>query len=146
MKHAIISIHPEHVAAIISGSKKVEIRNRRVLLQPKSHLWIYSTLPVGAIEIVTEVAGTYHSSPTRAWANFERSIGLTRSEYRAYVNGSDLVSVIRLRKVMRLSKPLLLTDLRRSDRRFHPPQFFKSLDEDEAIYRLLAKTKPALFI
>jgi predicted transcriptional regulator len=126
------------------GEKKVEIRTRRVALEAGSYLWIYSTLPVGAIQAVAKVLGTEHMSPTKAWEKFAETIGLTRAAYRAYVNGSRIVSVIRLADVVELSEPLSLDNIRMSIANFQPPQFLKSLGKGDILYRMLRKGAPEL--
>jgi predicted transcriptional regulator len=146
MSHAIISIHPKHVAHIRAGLKTVEIRKRKVALSPGSYLWIYTTLPVGAIQLVVEIAGIDVLSPGHAWKRFEDAIRISRSEYEEYVDGRDRISVIRLGKVMRLSNSLSLATLRRGKDGFHPPQFIKCLKEGERLLRLLAKKKPSVFV
>ena len=145
MLNAIISIHPGHVSDIVNGSKTVEIRTKPVLLEVGSHLWIYATLPVGEIQAVARVMETHRVSPTRAWLEFDDSIGLTRSEFRSYVNGSSLISVIRLGKVVQLSEPLSLQRIRHSHRGFQPPQFLKYVENSEGVYKLLARAVPKLF-
>ena len=141
MKRAIISIHPRHVSDIADGSKTAEIRSRRISLTKGSQLWIYATLPIGAIEVVAEIADVHLVSPTRAWTRFENSIGLSRAEFRSYVNGSGVVSVIRLTKVAVLVEPLSLKAIRRSHRGFQPPQFLKRLEEGSALDKLLAAAR-----
>lgn len=145
MTHALISIHPRYVLKIVSGGKRVEIRTRNVSLQSGSNLWIYSTLPVGAIGAVATIGAVERLSPTEAWKRFRDAVGLTRQQYWSYVNGARVISVIGLSKVISLSAPLTLQDIRRVQSRFQPPQFLKMLTEQEGIYRLLAKARPSLF-
>jgi predicted transcriptional regulator len=145
MDHALISVYPNHVLEILSGSKTVEIRNRPLSLSKGTNLWMYSTLPIGAIQAVAKVMETNFLSPTKAWELFEHSIGLTRSAYRAYVNGSPLVSVIRLGKVTRLHAPLSLALIRESAPDFQPPQFFSRLEKTNLVYRFLARYQPTMF-
>jgi len=145
MPNAIISIHPEHVSDIVNGSKTVEIRTRPVSLEAGSRLWIYATLPIGEIQAVARVTEIHRISPTRAWLEFEDSIGLTRSDFRSYVNGNSLISVIRLGEVVQLAEPLSLQRIRRSHRGFQPPQFLKHLENGEGVYRLLLRLAPTMF-
>ena len=51
MSDAIISIKPRHVDNILSGNKTVELRTRSINLPSGSRLWVYTTLPVGKVEM-----------------------------------------------------------------------------------------------
>ena len=143
--HAIISIRPKHVANILTRTKTVEVRSRKVLLPIGSFLWIYSTLPVGEICAAVRVNAMYRVAPARAWKKFERAIGLSKTEFRSYVNGSSAVSLIALGDITILDRPLSLHLIRRSHKGFQPPQFLKSVRETEGIYKLLSKAAPRLF-
>jgi predicted transcriptional regulator len=145
MVHAVISIHPEHVTDIVSRVKTVEVRTRNALLGAGARLWIYATLPAGQISAVAEVVSTYRLSPTAAWDKFRDRMGLTRSSYRAYVNGSSLVTVIKLGGITVLGEPLSLGSIRAEQADFQPPQFLKRLRKSEGLYELLARKMPQLF-
>lgn len=138
MTHALISIHPAYALQILRGTKRVEVRTRPVRIAPGTRLWIYSTLPVGAIQAFVTVTGVELLPPTRAWHLFEASMCLTRSAFRKYVNGNASVSIIGLDAVRELAKPLTLELIRKSVPRFQPPQFLKKV-ETGALYELLAK-------
>jgi predicted transcriptional regulator len=143
--HAIISIHPEHVLDIVDSVKTVEVRTKNVTLGAGSHLWIYSTLPVGEISAVAKVGATYRLAVERAWREFKHVMGLSRSDYLAYVNGNSLVSLISLNEVHVLKKPLSLASIRKAHPRFNPPQFLKRLQQRDGVYRLLSKSAPEIF-
>jgi predicted transcriptional regulator len=145
MDHALISIHPEHVSGILNGEKTVEIRTRRARLDSGTTLWIYATLPLGEIRASAQVKNVSYLSPTRAWLHFEHSLGLTRSLFRTYVNGSSVVSVIELTSVIQLQDPVPLKRIRRIAPQFQPPQFFMRLHADDPVYELLSRIYPKLF-
>lgn len=144
--HSIISIHPKHAHEIASGSKTIEVRSRTVNLATGSYLWIYSTLPVGAIRVVATVSKTYRLPPSTAWNKYEHRMQLTKSEYRSYVNGSRLVSLIRFGEVIELAEPVSLASIRRVHRKFQPPQFLRTVKRHERIYELFCKAAPQLFL
>jgi predicted transcriptional regulator len=143
--HAVISIHPEHVADILGRVKTVEVRTRNALLESGARLWIYATLPHGQISAVAEVAKTYRLPPNAAWDKFRDRMGLSRSSYRSYVNGSALITVIKLGGITVLAEPLSLRSIRAAQANFQPPQFLKRLRKSEGLYKLLARKMPRLF-
>lgn len=143
--HAIISIRPRYVRGIVAGTKTIEVRTKNVRLPQGTRLWIYSTLPVGEICAVARILSTYRLAPTRAWKEFQPHLGLTRSEFQSYVNGSTRVSLIRLGQVAVLSDPLSLQSIRRIQKGFQPPQFFRSVAQDEELYKLLWEASPRVF-
>jgi predicted transcriptional regulator len=145
MRHAVISIHPEHVTAIVGRVKTVEVRTRNALLESGARLWIYATLPAGQISAVAEVVNTYRLSPSAAWDKFRDRMGLSRSLYRSYVNGSALVTVIKLGGITVLGEPLSLKLIRAAQEDFQPPQFLRRLRKSEGLYKLLARKVPRLF-
>ena len=145
MVHAVISIHPEHVTEIVARVKTVEVRTRNALLESGARLWIYATLPAGQISAVAEVLSTYRLSPSAAWDKFRDRMGLSRALYRSYVNGSELVTVIKLGGVTALAEPLSLRSIRAAQAHFQPPQFLKRLRKSEGLYKLLARKMPRLF-
>jgi predicted transcriptional regulator len=144
--HSIISIHPKHAREIASGTKTIEVRTRSVNLPAGSYLWVYSTLPVGAIHVVATVVETYRLAPNRAWKTYEQRMQLTKSEFRSYVNGSSLVSLIRFGDIIELKEPVSLASMRGVQKKFHPPQFLRTVKRDERIYELFFKTAPQLFL
>jgi len=145
MVHALISIHPEHVARIAQGAKRVEIRGRKIDLPQGTMLWIYATRPLGQIKVVARIAKISYVSPTRAWEDFEHALGISKAEFRKYVNGSTKVSAVALTDVVQLREPLSLEEIKRSVRGFHPPQFFMRLDLGDPVYGLLSNNYPARF-
>jgi predicted transcriptional regulator len=145
MVHALISIHPEYVAKIVGGNKTVEIRTRKMTLTVGATLWIYATRPIGEIRAVARIKEICYISPTKAWGDFEDVLGITKSAFQTYVNGSRFISAVTLSAVTQLRAPLSLMSIQKSVRGFHPPQFFKHLHKGDPLYALLSKSYPARF-
>ena len=125
MKNALISIKPEYVKKILSGSKTIEIRNRTVNLAPGSRLWIYSTLPKGCIEAVAVIKDIKFGSPSEIWNQYHKQIDVSESVFHSYVKGSKIVSAIFLQDVIGIGSKLTLNYIRSEIKEFHPPQFLK---------------------
>ena len=145
MTHAIVSVHPEHVESIVAGHKTVEVRSRRMHLSAGTLLWLYATLPVGAIRAVSRVKGVTYMSSTDAWNVFCGSMALAREEFKSYVNGSRCVSVIELSSVVLLANPMSLESIRERARSYQPPQFFHKVGIGTPIYRILKRSYPRFF-
>ena len=128
MTNALISIKPKYVRMILSGEKSIEIRNRSVNLPPGTRLWIYNTVPKGCLEAVANIRSIKLDSPNVIWKHYFHKIGISRTEFLSYVNGSKEISAIFLEDVRRLTPPPTLSDLRSEIEGFHPPQFLKRIE------------------
>ena len=134
MNDAIISIKPRHVKNILAGAKTVELRTRAIKLPAGSRLWIYSTLPVGKVEIFVEIDFVEILPPKKMWRKYNRDICVSKSEYNDYTKNRQLVSARGLKNVSTLKKGIRLETMRSYERDFQPPQFFSKLYQDRAIY------------
>lgn len=106
----MVSIHPEHVSNIISGSKVFEYRKvapgRRV-----SHLIFYCTAPVKSIVAVAEVVDVRTGSPTRIWDQTSYGSGISRHFYRSYFSGQRSATAFVLGSVHRVKPSIGLDEL-----------------------------------
>jgi predicted transcriptional regulator len=134
MNDAIISIKPKHVKNILSGEKTVELRTRTINLPTGSKLWVYSTLPVGRVELSTEIDFVDVLPPSEMWLKHGKSICITKKEFDKYTEGRDLVSAIGLRNIHPLKRDLCLKTMRGYEENFQPPQFFSRLSPERALY------------
>jgi len=137
MTDVLISIKPKYVNMILSGHKTVEIRTRRLKLQPGTRLWIYSTLPRACLEAVAVVHSTKFDAPNLIWEHYYNKIGIPRGTFLTYVNGSKQVSAIFLKDVRRLVPSLTLHDLRAEIAGFNPPQFLSCIKPASTFFRVL---------
>ena len=85
--HAMISIKPGFAASILSGLKTVELRRRFIDLPLGSRLWIYSTLPVGAVVGVATLDAVDRDTPQNLWNKYASRTQITSSEFDAYFYG-----------------------------------------------------------
>ena len=88
-QHAMISIKPVFAASILSGSKTVELRRRFFELPIGSKLWIYSTLPVGAVVGVATLASVDRDTPENLWEKYSVRTQVTGEEFDAYFRGCE---------------------------------------------------------
>ena len=142
MPDSIISLSPVFVERIVSGSKTIELRRRRMHLERETRLWLYSTLPVGKFVATTIVIAVYHDSPDSLWRRFSKQLGLTRPEYEQYCAGAEWLTAIELGVVTPLLRTLALSDVRSARAHFHPPRTLMSLSDGDPVLRILKRTIP----
>ena len=123
----LISIHPRHVDSMVRGKKTVELRRRPLRLTAGCRVWIYCTLPRGAVEAMGTVRTVVAATPSEIWREHGRQSGITKAEFEAYYEGTDTAYAIVFSSVEKLDLPFALAEIRRHRSSFHPPQFFKRL-------------------
>jgi predicted transcriptional regulator/adenylate kinase len=120
-KVALISLHPEHAAKILSGEKKLEFR-RTWASSPVEELVIYVTAPVQRIVAIAKVKQIHRGSRSALW-NLTKSVGggLSRQALFDYFAGKVSGFAIELSEVLRFPRLLEPTQFIEG---FHPPQSF----------------------
>ena len=131
-REAIISIHGVHSQRILSGSKTVELRRRFPAMPAGSRLWIYETMPTGAVVGYVTVTGIEISPPEALWERHAASIGVTRQDFAAYLDGCKEAHAISLTGA-RAIPPIALSTLRFIRARFRAPQVMTLLSPAEGL-------------
>jgi len=122
---ALLSIKPRFADAILSGTKRVEFRRKR-LADTVRHIVVYSTLPVGTVVGSCGVTGQMSASPDELWAAVGDVGGISREEFDAYFEGTEQAVAILLEKPSRLDarREVTLRELGAT----RPPQSFQYLN------------------
>ena len=141
MSEFIISLKPHYLDLMLSGEKKAELRRRPMYIPDGSKVWIYGALPVGAIKAYAMVKRVLHMPPGKAWREHKAHIAISRKEYLAYVADSECVSVVVWDEIKWLGNDFSLSDLRRNDPRFHPPQFYSQFSPPAKLKKLRTKRR-----
>jgi predicted transcriptional regulator len=128
---AIISIRPNFVEAILSGSKTVELRRRIPPLEIGTRLWIYATRPIAAVLGSAIVDAIVRGTPKAVWETYSEQAAIDRDEFDSYFDGAREAIGISLAKVHRIS-PIDIRQLRQMRAGFHPPQVIAKLSTIEA--------------
>ncbi len=123
----LISLHPRHCDNLVSGRKTVELRRRKMAVQPGTRVWIYSTRPRACVEACAIVQDVFSGSHDELWNRFGDKVAVSRREFDHYFSGTVDGHAIVLREVETLKRSIKLNELRRRLAGFHPPQFFKWL-------------------
>lgn len=132
----VISVRPEYVERVIAGQKRIEVRTKRPNLAPGDTIWIYEKLPKGHISVRAQVESLETISPFSAWRKYRNPIGISYAEFQDYVAGRDSVSLIFLKAVRVLHRPISLEQLRIAHSRFCPPQFIRKVREPVLLRKL----------
>lgn len=128
---AIISIRPEFAELILEGKKTVELRRRIPSLAVGTRLWIYATLPVGAVIGTVTVHGIARGAKGKIWKEWSSETGVTRKEYDDYFCGAPEAVALLLKNARRI-QPVPIDELRGVRRGFHPPQVMVHITPSEA--------------
>lgn len=128
----MISIRPAFVDSILAGTKTIELRRRFLDLPTGSTLWIYSTLPVGAIVAVANLSEIDHDSPRELWRKYHREVGILESHFDTYFDECQLGVALRLTDVRDIP-PLKLETIREIRGVQQIPQVAVRISEREAV-------------
>lgn len=120
----LLSVRPRFADAILAGTKTIEIRRRPVNAAPGTPVILYASSPMMAVVGTARLASVDLCAPDTAWRKYSCTVGLTRAEYDAYLDGSVVAYMLRLQQVNSLNEPLPLRHLR-EDGPFQPPQSFR---------------------
>ena len=126
-ENILISVDYKYVVQMLGGKKTAELRRRRLRIHPGARIWIYSKLPRGHVELVAIADDVIAACPQKLRSLYRERIGITYSEFRTYLQGSDVGCVLLLRDIIPLQPTLTLDVVRSTSRNFQPPQFFKRL-------------------
>lgn len=136
---ALLSLHPRFAEALLTGAKCVELRRRRPRLLRGTKLWFYSKVPVASVVGVGTVREVVTDRPEAVWQRFSQCAGVSSAEFEGYLEGSSACSAIRFLDVATLATPLPLSEVRRLQPNFKPPQFFQWLTADLLLQTLTAR-------
>lgn len=131
--HILISLAPRHAENIFAGRKQIELRRRTMHIAPGTLVWIYVTLPVGAIVGRAKVSAIHNADPLALWNEFGAVSGLSENEFLGYLDGVEEGVVLVLEDARYLRLPISLAALREIAGGFNPPQFFMRLDDEHPL-------------
>lgn len=120
---ALMSIHAEYAASILSGEKKVEFR-KRTLSPFITHVLLYATLPEGRVVGVFEVARQEVMDPARLWDELGELGCISHHKFGEYYSGSQSGVGIHIGSVIPAAVSVSLQALGIS----RPPQSVQYLD------------------
>jgi predicted transcriptional regulator len=132
----LISLKPRHADRIFGGAKTVELRRRRLNVEPGSRVWIYATAPISAIRGYARLDRVEVGTPSQIWKKLGGKTGVSREEFETYFQGCQIAYGLVLSDVMEMEAVLPLAEIRDSVDNFHPPQFYCHLNGARRAMRL----------
>lgn len=129
---AIISIRPKYAEAILRGSKTVELRRRIPKIENGTRLWIYATLPLGAVIGTAIVHEVIRGTPEEIWNLFHTEADVDKDSFDAYYSGAQVALGLMLRNAARC-RATSIDQLRKVRCGFHPPQVLARLSNKETL-------------
>ncbi len=122
----LISIRPKYAKKIFDGSKTVELRK----IKPK-HLssgdlvLLYVSSPVKSLVGAFKVEEVQKYAIGEMWDKVRKKAGISKKEFDEYYKNSETGVAIFIENVWQFTNPIGLSDLRKAEKGFHPPQSFR---------------------
>jgi predicted transcriptional regulator len=132
----LISIRPKYASHIFSGEKTVELRRRKPKISPGARIWIYATAPIAAIKGYANLDRVVTATPEAIWREFGSQTAISKEEFDHYFAECSAAHALILSEIRILERPLVLEQMKKMVRGFHPPQFFCRLNGAVAEMRL----------
>jgi predicted transcriptional regulator len=124
-KALFLSVRPNFAELILSGAKTVEVR--RVVprgAQPGSLVLIYASSPEKALWGICFIDNVSTGRPETIWRKLGNRTGLRKREFLAYLGGAEKAVALHVSKPVVFSRPIPLSEIRKTWRAFQPPQSF----------------------
>ncbi|MBO9716125.1 MAG: ASCH domain-containing protein, partial [Pseudoxanthomonas sp.] len=129
----------EFAEKIADGSKTVELRKRFPAVPTGTWIYLYVTLPVGAVLGRAKVVDIDAAKPSKLWRRHHARVGISQERFNDYFNGRDEGYAVHLAQYESLS-PMSLDGLRKAMNGFVVPQNYRFLDSsDQAAIHLATK-------
>jgi predicted transcriptional regulator len=93
-QYLFLPIHPQWAVAILTGSKKWELRRRRPSITSGDVVVLYATAPLQAVVGSFLVGEVLSGSPRALWESVRAGSGSTRSSYLAAFGDAPLLHAI----------------------------------------------------
>jgi predicted transcriptional regulator len=126
-RRLLLSVKPRFAAAILDGSKTVELRRTRPRIEVPTEALIYSSSPERALIGTCDVVEVMAYTPRGMWQLVGQRTGVTYPEFQAYFVGCDTAYGLVLRNAQRLRNEVSLQSMRTTWNSFQPPQSFRYL-------------------
>lgn len=133
----LISVEQKYVTSMLLGNKTVELRRRPFRVPMGTRVWIYSKAPHATVAAVAHVGLIVGAPPPKVWEEYGGAAGVTRAEFDSYFSNATIAWAILLQDIFALPTVITLATLRRHSALFHPPQFFKRLQDGSDALNLL---------
>lgn len=134
-KYLFIAVKPEYAYKLVSGEKDIELRKTKPHVQAGDYAIIYASAPAKVVLGYGKIKRIILCSPQEMWANFSSRLGIKEQDYLMYYKNSNKSVGIEFEMIKPIN-PISLTELRRVDPNFHPPQIYRYVSNEE-IHKVL---------
>ncbi len=117
----ILTIKPKYANLIIHGSKRFELRKKKLPVTSDSYVYLYSSSPTKAIVARFRVGKVVSGSLKDVWQTIKAESGITFDEYMAYYIGKRKAFAIEITELHVYDEPF---DPSERIANFHPPQSY----------------------
>lgn len=114
----LMSIKPEYVSRILSGTKKYEFR-KRIFATDVKKVEIYSSSPIKRVVGSFMIKTIHKASPAQIWEKCAHAAGIKKDSFFRYFAGSDVAYAIEIESVKAYSTPRAISEFVRC-----PPQSY----------------------
>ena len=125
--HALLSIKPKYVEAILHGRKRYEFRKSIFKKRNIEKVFIYSTSPERKIVGAFAISVIIQDHPINLWCQLGALSGLNASEFFSYFSSNDTGFAIQIDDLRKFEYPIDPVNLIPN---FIPPQSFYYLNSD----------------
>lgn len=106
-KTIILSIHPQHIAKILSGEKCFEYRKK--IPTDIEYLIVYATSPIKKVVAVIEIDTVLRDSAQNIWDITQNESGVSYEFFMNYFKSLSIGYAIKFRKIYKLPNPIDIT-------------------------------------
>ena len=103
----ILSIHPKHIAKILSGEKCYEYR--RKIPTDIEYLVVYATSPIKKVVAIIEIDTVLRDSAQKIWERTQKHAGVSYEFLMHYFNDAEDAYAIKFKNIHQLSTPMDIT-------------------------------------
>ena len=106
-KIIILSIHPKHIAKILSGEKCYEYRKK--IPTDIEYLVVYATSPIKKVVAIIEIDTVLRDSAQKIWEHTQKHAGVSYEFLMHYFNDAEDAYAIKFKNIHQLSTPMDIT-------------------------------------
>lgn len=125
----LLSIAPEFAEKIAAGTKTTELRRRFPEVPAGTWVYLYATLPVGAVIGRAQVARIDIDKPSELWKRHKTMTGISKKSFDDYFGDRHIGFAVSLMGYEEI-RSVGLDELRSMTGGFVVPQSYRYLDDD----------------
>lgn len=107
----LLSIKPEYVDRIFSGTKKYEFRKSTFKKSNVKTIVVYATMPVGRVIGEFEIEEILKDRPQELWNETKQFAGVSEDFFFEYFSGRENGVAIKVGNIIKYDEPKMLQEL-----------------------------------